>query len=293
MDGAAQVAIDPNGSPNGRSEHFSRPSEGEGPKQDPLPQYRGNRREKSRLKAYVKAEIKLTHTDIPTLSCCFISGLIDSAVFNAFGIFVSMQTGNTIITGLGPSSRISPDPYTWAKSLTSIVCFFCGAFFFSRFCRFLGPLRRSTLCSSFLLQAVFIFITAAVIQAGVVDGTVSTVQEGIQWKQEIIIALLSFQSAGQIVESRNLGLNEIPTVVITSVLCDLGSDPKLTDSLGSNVKRNRRVLGFLCILIGAIISGFITRATGQMQTVLWIAGGIKFAIACSWAVWAEKHQVPI
>lgn len=43
--------------------------------------------------------------------------------------------------------------------------------------------------------------------------------------------------------NRSLSLNEIPTVVITSVLCDIASDPHIGRPLKENVKRNRRVLG--------------------------------------------------
>ena len=112
----------------------------------------------------------------------------------------------------------------------------------------------------------------------------------IHWLEEIPVAFLSFQSAGQIVCSRNLGLSEIPTVVITSVLCDFASDPKLLGPLSSNVKRNRRMLAFIGILVGAIAGGWVSKTTGGMQSALWIAGGIKMAVTVSWMLWPEKQQ---
>lgn len=196
--------------------------------------------------------------------------------------------GNTIFVGLGASTQNIYKPYGWAKSLTSIICFVLGAFFFSRFCRLLGPLRRSTLVASFLLQSVLIFIPAALIQAGVIASTVQAVGQPIDWKEEIPIALLSFQSAGQLVGSRNLNLSEIPTVVVTSMLYDIASDPELASPLRKNVKRNRRALAFTGILVGAIIGGWISKVTGGMQTVLWIAGGMKILIMSSWMLWPEK-----
>ena len=111
--------------------------------------------------------------------------------------------------------------------------------------------------------------------------------------EEVPIALLSFQSAGQIVGSRALGISEIPTVVVTSVLCDLASDPALVSPLTRNAKRNRRVLAFVGILIGAIAGGSIAKVTGGMEAVLWLAGGIKVVVTCSWVLWPEKPHLAI
>lgn len=170
----------------------------------------------------------------------------------------------------------------------SIVCFVLGALFFSRFCRYLSPLRRRTLVLSFLSQSTFILATAAIIEGGVVDGSSPRLSQEIDWRQLIPIALLSFQSAGQMVGSRILNMSEIPTVVVTSVLCDFASDPKLTDPLRANAKRNRRVLGFLGILVGAVAGGWISKSTGQIQSVLWLAGGIKLLITVSWMLWPRN-----
>lgn len=131
------------------------------------------------------------------------------------------------------------------------------------------------------------FIAASIIQAGVVDGSLPNVANNtdIEWKSIIPIALLSFQSSGQMVGSRILNMSEIPTVVVTSVLCDFASDPAIASPLRANVKRNRRVLAFSGILVGAVAGGWISKATGEIQTVLWIAGGIKTIVTISWMLW--------
>lgn len=176
------------------------------------------------------------------------------------------------------------------KSLTSISCFIFGSFFFSRLSRLLGPLRRTALIVSFLVQAIFILVTAGIIEAGVIQGTVDLIPDDIVWTQEIAIALLSFQSAGQIVGSRVLSLSEIPTVVVTSLLCDFASDPEIARPLTKNVKRNRRVLAFLGILAGAVAGGWLSRVTGRMQVALWVAGGIKMSVVAAWVFWPERSQ---
>lgn len=105
------------------------------------------------------------------------------------------------------------------------------------------------------------------------------------------IALLSFQAAGQIVASRILGVNEVPTVVITSLLADLFSDPNLTARpvLKANPKRNNRIAGFILTLIASIAGGWILKGTGQVQPVLWLVFGIKFMISLVWLVWKENN----
>lgn len=141
--------------------------------------------------------------------------------------------------------------------------------------------------SSFLLQSICILVASGLIEGGVINGTVPSRIPVVHWNQLAPIALLSFQSAGQIVSSRALDVGEIPTVVITSLLCDLFSDPLLFDSLNKNPKRNRRAAAFILTLVGAIIGGWVSKATGGVQTMLWVAGAVKFLLAVLWTFWAS------
>lgn len=195
--------------------------------------------------------------------------------------------GNTIFVGLGASGQGSR-AYGWAGSLTAIGCFVVGSFLFARLHRTLGARRRGSLMLSFAIQAGLIILTAGLVQGGVVSSVLagggnSNPKGTHLWNEEIPIVLLSLQSAGQIVASRTLGFNEIPTVVITSLLCDLVSDPKLF--LLRNEKRDRRVIAFVLTLVGAIIGGWMTKATQQIVPVLWLSGGLKLVLAGVWGFW--------
>ena len=170
----------------------------------------------------------------------------------------------------------------------SIVCFVLGSFFFSRLSRFFGPQRRRTLVLSFLLQSACILVAAGTIQSGAIAGEVPPVVKDIVWNQIAPISLLSFQSAGQIVGSRGLNLSEIPTVVVTSLLCDLWSDPDIAKP--RNVKRNRRAVAFTLTLIGAIVGGWMSKATSSVTAALWLAGGVKVMIVLAWSAWAKKVE---
>lgn len=136
-----------------------------------------------------------------------------------------------------------------------------------------------------------LIITAALVQSGTIPGIrrLPGDSSNTEWSQEAPIVLLSIQSAGQIVASRALGYNEVPTVVITSLLCDLVSDPKLF--FLRNAKRDRRMVAFTLTLVGAIAGGWITKATGDIYAVMWLAAGIKFIISIAWVLWEEDETV--
>ena len=122
------------------------------------------------------------------------------------------------------------------------------------------------------------------------DGSLDNITDDINWWEVLPIALLSFQAAGQIVGSRTLDLAEIPTVVLTSMMHDIMTDPKLLVPIHANVKRNRRIGAFAGILIGAVAGGFIAESTRRMQVPLWIAGGLKLTVACAWLIWPARPE---
>lgn len=191
------------------------------------------------------------------------------------------RAGNTIFVALGTSGQ-NNKPFGWAYSLCSIGCFAAGSVAFARAHRLAGGGRlRRTVALSFLTQTVLVAVAAAVVQAGVVDGTypsAATTPAGGRpdFTNLAMVALLSFQAAGQIVNSRGLGVGEVPTVVITSLLCDLLGDPALLAR--ANPKRDRRAAAFVLTLAGAVAGGWLSKAIGAVQPALWLAAAVKAAI---------------
>jgi phosphatidylserine synthase len=201
------------------------------------------------------------------------------------------STGNTIFLALGASGQPNGQPLKWLKSLVSISVFFLGCFTFSN-TRFIKPKARGTLAASFVIQALCIIVAAILTQTHVVPEPVGTyVDDKVNLLELLPLGFLAFQSGGQIVTSRILGFNEVPTTVLTSVYCDIASDPKLIKA--DNVKRNRRVAAVLCILIGGICGGWISRSSAGLATVLWIAAGIKLSIALGWSLWKPKQAIQL
>lgn len=202
-----------------------------------------------------------------------------------------MQTGNTIFFALGASHQ-NDKPYGWASPLCSMGCFIVGSLAYARLSAALGNRRRGTLMVSFFLQTCCIVLAAAMVQGGIVNGAYLSQQptEHVDWRELIPVALLSFQAGGQVVSSRTLGVAEIPTVVITSLLCDLMSDPRLLAPIRENPKRNKRVGAYVLTLAGGICGGWIFKATSMVTPVLWVVAGIKLIITATWLWWTTERR---
>lgn len=196
---------------------------------------------------------------------------------------------------LGASEQPYGRPYGWLKSFVSILTFLVGCFCFG-LTRYVLPLSRRTLSISFFVQSVCIIIAAALVQGAVVPELHGLEPEDTSvphFIELLPLAFLAFQSGGQIVTSRLLGFNEVPTTVLTSVYCDIASDPKILASFKANVKRNRRIGAVITFLIGAICGGWLSKSDARMSTALWIAAAIKMGIAVGWALWKEKTVSPV
>lgn len=172
--------------------------------------------------------------------------------------------------------------------MTAIIFFFLGAFINSRLGFWLGPVNRLTLILSFSFQAVLLVIAAALVQGKIAPGLIPKGTDA--WIQLVPLPMLSFQAGQQSVVARQLGFNEIPTTVLTSIYCDLANDPELFASFNKNWKRNRRFLAALLLLIGAIIGGWLSRTDDGMAAGLWMAAAIKACITVAWLFWKRDKE---
>lgn len=234
----------------------------------------------------LQSDVSARYTDIPLLVCSFVSGLCDSVTVNGSNVFVSMQTGNTVFLALGTSGLPDDEPGLWLRSIVSIASFALGCFCFSK-TRHLKPKRKLTLSLSFFVQSLAILLAAILTQVNVVKqfNSIEAAHASDSFIVLLPIGFLAWQFGGQISSSRMLGFGEVPTCVLTSVYCDLLSDPKLFAPLRENPKRNRRFMAVVTLLVGGIAGGWIQHTHRGMITVLWIAFAVKFALAVMWAFW--------
>ena len=201
------------------------------------------------------------------------------------------SSGNTIILALGASRQPPGHGHAWIQALVAILFFFLGSFFCSRSTNPLGPLRHLTLALSFSVQCILIIVAASLVQSHVVPGIIGDDRLGSRSLLTAVpLAMLSSQAGMQSVTARQLGINEIPTTVLTSVYCDLGNDLELFVPFRKNWKRNRRVAAAICILTGGIIGGWLGRTKGGMAAALWMAAGVKGLIAVAWLFWRSSNR---
>lgn len=186
--------------------------------------------------------------------------------------------------------------------MTSIVAFFIGALSFATFYRFFGQRKRWTLFASFLIHASLVTGAAVMVtyelssESPAKDKSPSAAglpkDPGFPWLDLVPIAFLSFQGAGKLLSSRQLEQNFLPTVVLSTLYCDLLSDPALfTAGLLQNGKRNRRAGGAIFYFVGAVSGGAMAKGKAGFTGGLWLAAGINFAISFAWLLWkSEKAE---
>ena len=203
-----------------------------------------------------------------------------------------MQTGNTIFIGLGASnSHTTTRPYGWLKSLVSLIAFLLGCLYFARLSRRFGPLRRRTFTLSFITQVCFLLLAGIIVQTNLVESRLERIGEDIDFHHLIPIILLSFQAPGQTCMGRQVDMPEVSMVVVTSMVYDFGSDDRLfKDGLMGNAKRNRRFAGFVAMLLGAIVGGFVTLQTKHIAASIWTALGIKTALLLAFFIWPRQKS---
>lgn len=143
--------------------------------------------------------------------------------------------------------------------------------------------------TSFLLQTIAILVAAILVQTNTVPRRPEDPFAPIHWSQLETLALLAFQAAGQIAVSRKLELDALPTLVLTTALCDLLMDPSLFVSLKSNGMRNKRAAMVASLILGAMASGGIMKTVG-VAAALWLACAVKAGITIAWLFW--KTYVP-
>ena len=53
----------------------------------------GHKQSATTARRYLARKIRLDYAYLPLLVCCFLTGLIDAASYNAWSVFMGMQTG--------------------------------------------------------------------------------------------------------------------------------------------------------------------------------------------------------
>ncbi|KAG1721690.1 uncharacterized protein EDB91DRAFT_1175938 [Suillus paluster] len=161
--------------------------------------------------------IRLQHTVSPTffpvqlVAIAFCTGILDATTYADFQTFASNQTGNAILLPVGMMGAANVQMLNTGTSLASFLFF---GFLSGQVGHIFGHRKRWWMLLSLLIQALLLFLLAT--------------------------------SAGfQVAMARNLGVNEIPTAMLTSPFIDFVTDRYLFTGNWSDRKvmgRNRRLI---------------------------------------------------
>lgn len=199
-----------------------------------------------------------------------------------------------------------------------------GGLFFNIIHRYEGGLahlpihrRRLIFVTSFAIQTIFILAAASLVATDQVSsrpfvtGTFSSgvnaahggiTRNGANYLDLLPIALLAFQASGQVCLSRVLGLNELPSTVLSTLYHDFVADllgmRQAWTSKGSLReffldKFKRQEKRFACIValfLGAMIGGEMYKSPAGMDGALWLAAGLKFGITIAFLVWKKESS---
>lgn len=235
----------------------------------------------------------------------------------------SNLVGNTVFAALGIGGQpVAAHSQQYYKSLVSIGAFCIGTLFFNFMHRWPTGLhnqptsrRRLIFVISFVLQTVLIIIAAALVTAGVVSnrpfvaGTFSSgshlspsASVQTDYRDLIPVAVLAFESAGQVCLSRVLSVIELPTIVLSTLYHDFTADLYCTKDLWRKSasckdfafvtcrRQNKRLLSIIALFIGGVVGGEMYKSRAGMGGALWLAAGLKGGIAIAFALWRKEQD---
>ena len=117
--------------------------------------------------------------------------------------------------------------------------------------------------------------------------------------------MLAFAAAGQVCLSRVLSLVELPTIVVSTLYHDFTADlygireawrerASCRDFVLVQWRRQEgRLISIIALFVGALVGGEMYKSAAGMEGALWMAAGLKRAIALTFLVWKkDPSEIP-
>lgn len=229
-------------------------------------------------KSWLLETISLPHSVPHLIFYFFIAGIVDAITISGFNlVFCSNQTGNFLFLGIAAVGGAAASVESPIPHATSFLCFTVGAMICGQLLKRI-KIKDSEAASR--VRAVFMFsdlLQALLLGAGAL----------MSWKSDTFLAILGVLAFGMGIQGahgRLSGVTELSaTTVITSVLIDLISDPKILSPFKANIQRNRRVMGILAMFAGAVIGAtFVDKVTAAAG--LAFCFGAKILCVAAWTL---------
>ena len=154
----------------------------------------------------------------------------------------------------------------------------------------MGNNTRAWLVLGTIIQALFTAAAAiAHWQSG--QGSVSNEREQPAWSNTLTFVALGFMSASiglQGIMGKRINSQFATTVVLTTVWCELMSDPKLFQFNRRVITRDHKFIAVFALFLGGFVGRALIDQIGSAGT-LGVGAGIKTLIAVSW-LWIPGLQ---
>jgi len=173
-----------------------------------------------------------------------LSGLVDAVCFLGLGrVFTANMTGNVVVLGFAAAGAPG---FSVVGGLISLSVFLVGAGTGGALSRRVSP--RSRLLRLAIWSEVG-FVGGAAVVAFLTSTAAGT------WGRYLVIAILAFAMGIRNSVIRRLGVPDLSTTVLTSILTNLAADSFLAG--GSNVRAWQRAGSAVAMLAGAIIGAVL------------------------------------
>src|SRR5277367_925563 len=181
----------------------------------------------------------------------FQTGILDSATFIGFGLFVANMTGNVILLGVAIADLYHRDV---TPNIIALIAFSVGGFLTGLDERVTrqpaSGYSRYFFASMTMIHCALYFIAASLIFTDTIP------QNTTSPLRLIIFALLALGQGSQVVVSKRAGLPEFTTAVITSTIADLSANANLSQVRGKGMRGQlRRAASVIALFVGSIAGG--------------------------------------
>jgi uncharacterized membrane protein YoaK (UPF0700 family) len=234
---------------------------------------------RTRILEYLSAPIREdVLLEIEMLVLSFATGIEDAVTFPDYHVFVSNQTGNTVLLAVG-TARIGTSVVYLSNTAISLSMFVLGGWVMGQLGNLFGCFRRGWLLISSIIQTLLVFAAAGIHfrkDASHPQGPVAL----------LVISLLAISAGAQVAMVRALQMTEITTANATGAYVDCFIDRDLYSFY--NRPRNRRLLFLTTLCAGSFAGAFIYKWRGSAVTLLICAG---FKTLAAFGLFFNKEYV--